>query len=62
MKPKPWRMGIGALVGFIVGLVLWWNAYEPAEGLFRNARLILLSVAFGMAIVLLRNRWKKVGA
>ena len=62
MKPKPWRTGAGALVGFLVGLALWWSAYEPAEGLFQNVRLILLSAASGMAIVLLRNRWKKVGA
>jgi hypothetical protein len=55
-------MKIGALAGLIVGILLWWSAYEAGAGRLQNARLIVLSTAFGMSVVLLHNRWKKVGA
>lgn len=61
-KPQPWSMDKGALVGFVIGALLWWSAYEPAAGLFQNPHLIILPVAFGIGIVALRDRRRKVGA
>ena len=61
-KPKPWSMDRGAVVGLLIGLLLWWSEYEPAEGLLQKPHLIILPVAFGIGIVALRNRRKKVGA
>jgi hypothetical protein len=59
---KPWSIGIGALGGTIVGAFLWWSAYEPGLGLFQKPQLIVVPSAFGIFIVSMRNRRKKVGA
>ena len=61
-KPKPWSMDRGALVGLLIGVLLWWSEYEPNEGLFQKTYLIILPVAFGIGSVALRNRRKRVGA
>ncbi len=61
-KPKAWSMNRGAGIGLFFGLLLWWSEFEPAEGLLQKPQLILLPVAFGIVIVALRNRKKKVGS
>lgn len=60
-KLKPWRMDFGAIVGLAVGSLVWWSAYDPESGLTQNPHLIVVPVAFGMFVVSLRNRRKKVG-
>ncbi len=60
-EPKPWRTKIGAAIGLVVGLLLWWDAYEPGLGPFQNARLVILSAAMGMGVVIVRNWRKQVG-
>ena len=54
-------MGIGAAIGLAIGGLLWWDAYQPGQGLFRNARLLLFPVAAGMLVVVVRNWRKQVG-
>ena len=60
-KPKAWSVNRGAAIGLLFGLLLWWSAFESAEGLFQKPQLIILPVAFSIFIVGLRNRKKKVG-
>ena len=60
-KARPWRTELGAIVGLVVGLLVWWSAYDPAAGLFQNPQLVIVPAAFGVLVVSLRNRWKKVG-
>ena len=52
----------GAVVGLLLGLLLWWSEYDLAEGLLQKPHLIILPVALGIFIVGLRNRMKKVGS
>ena len=54
-------MEIGAAIGLIVGILLWWDAYEPGLGLFQNARFLLVPVAMGILVVIVRNWLKQVG-
>jgi hypothetical protein len=54
-------MDKGGAVGLLIGGLLWWSAYEPAESLFQNPQLIIVPAAIGVFIVALRNRRKKVG-
>ena len=58
---KPWRMKIGAAIGLAIGGLLWWDAYEPGQGLFRNARLLLVPAVVGILVVIVRNWRKQVG-
>jgi hypothetical protein len=58
---KPWRMKIGAAIGLIVGALLWWDAYEPGRGPVQNAKLLLVPVAVGILVVIVRNWRKQVG-
>jgi hypothetical protein len=58
---KPWRIEIGAAIGLAIGSLLWWDAYEPGLGLFRNATLLLAPVAGGVLLVIVRNWRKQVG-
>ncbi|HEY5722384.1 MAG TPA: hypothetical protein VIT45_08685 [Allosphingosinicella sp.] len=60
-RPKPWRMEVGALIGLVVGSVLWWAAYESGKGPFQHLNLLLGPAAVGMVIANLRNRRRKVG-
>ena len=60
-KSKAWRMESGALGGALLGALLWWNAYLPGGGLFRNLHLIILPAAMGVIVVALRNRQRQVG-
>ena len=62
MKVRPWRVEVGAIVGFAIGLVIWWSEYDRAEGLFQRPQLIIVPTALGILVVSLRNRRKKVGA
>ena len=54
-------MEIGAAIGLIVGGLLWWEAYEPGLGLFQNAARLLVPVAVGIVVVIVRNWLKQVG-
>ena len=54
-------MEIGAAIGLAIGGLLWWDAYEPGQGLFRNAKLLLGPVAAGILFVIVRNWLKQVG-
>jgi hypothetical protein len=60
-KSRPWRIGLGGIVGFAIALVIWWSAYDPARGLLQHPQLLIAPVAAGIFIVTLRNRHKKVG-
>lgn len=60
-KPKPWSMKVGMVIGLVVGVLLWWDAYEPGGGLLQNLRLLLLSTALGAGFVAVRNWRKEVG-
>jgi hypothetical protein len=60
-EQKPWRTAIGGAIGLIVGVLLWWDAYEPGLGLFQNAKLLLVPVAVGILVVTVRNWRKQVG-
>ena len=60
-EQKPWRMAIGAAIGLLVGSLLWWDAYQPGLGPFQNAQLLVLPVAMGILVVLVRNWRKQVG-
>lgn len=60
-KPKAWRMEVGMALGFLVGGLLWWSAYEPGGGLFQNLKLVFFPPAIGVFIVGFRNRRAKVG-
>lgn len=60
-KPKPWSMNAGMLVGLVVGVLLWWDAYEPGGGFLQNVPLLLAPVALGAAFVGVRNWCKEVG-
>ena len=60
-KPRPWRIEIGAIIGLVIGFVVWWSVRDPVAGLFQNPQLLISPVAFGILIVSLRNRRKKVG-
>ena len=61
VKPKPWRMEVGMLVGLIVGAMVWWSAYEPDSGLMQKPQLLVVPVALGVLVVTMRNKWKRVG-
>jgi len=61
-KPKPWSMGKGAFVGFFIGALVWWSAYEPSAGLLQKPQLIIFPMGVGIGAVALRNRRRKVGA
>ena len=54
-------MEIGAAIGLTVGVLLWWDAYEPGRGLFQNAKFLLVPVAMGILVVIVRNWLKQVG-
>lgn len=58
---RPWRIGIGFAIGLIVGGMIWWNAFEPGLGLFQKPQLIIVPAALGILIVILRNKWRRVG-
>jgi hypothetical protein len=58
---KPWRTGIGAAIGLMVGGLLWWDAYQPGLGMFQNAERVLFSVVMGILVVIVRNWRKQVG-
>ena len=58
---KPWRTEIGAAIGLTVGVLLWWDAYEPGLGLFQNAKLVLFPVVVGILVVIVRNWRRQVG-
>ncbi len=60
-KPTPWRIELGVIVGLIIGVVVWWSAYDPGAGVFQKPQLLIVPAAFGIAVVSLRNRRKKVG-
>ena len=60
-KPKPWSMKVGMLVGLVVGVLLWWDAYEPGGGLLQNLRLLLGPIALGATFVGVRNWHRQVG-
>lgn len=60
-KPKPWRTSVGFTIGLLIGALLWWNAYDPSQGIFQNVGLLVTSAAFAILIVDIRNRRKKVG-
>jgi hypothetical protein len=60
-KARPWRTELGAIVSLAIGVLVWWSAYDPGEGLLQNPQLIIVPAAFGVLVVNLRNRWKKVG-
>ena len=60
-KSKPWRIGVGAIVGLAIGFLIWWSAYDQAAGLLQDPQLIIVPVAIGILAVSLRNRRKKVG-
>ena len=55
-------MEIGAAIGLAIGGLLWWDAYEPGLGLFKNAKLLLFPVVVGILVVIVRNWRKQVGA
>lgn len=59
-KARPWRTELGSIVGLAVGVLVWWSAYDPAAGLLQNPQLVIVPTAFGVLVVSLRNRWKKV--
>jgi hypothetical protein len=61
VKLRPWRIEVGAAVGLLLGVFIWWSAYNPAEGIFQNLRLVIVPAALGIFIVSFRNRRKKVG-
>ena len=58
---KPWRTEIGAAIGLAIGGLLWLAAYEPGLGLFQNAKPLLVPVAVGILVVIVRNWRKQVG-
>ncbi len=60
-KPKPWRMDVGALIGFLVGALLWWSAYEPDSSLLQKPQLLVVPAVFGLLLVNFRNKRKRVG-
>lgn len=60
-KTKPWRTEIGIIVGLAIGFTVWWSAYDPTSGILQNPQLIIVPSAFGVLVVVLRNRYKKVG-
>lgn len=60
-KPRPWRIEVGAIVGLLVGVAVWWSAYDPGAGLLQKPHLLIVPAALGMFVVSLRNRRKKVG-
>jgi hypothetical protein len=61
MEQKPWRVGIGVLVGLIVGIAIWWSAFEPRMGIFQQPQLIVVPAALGVLIVILRNKRRATG-
>ncbi|WP_336981432.1 hypothetical protein [Altererythrobacter fulvus] len=54
-------MEFGFVIGLLIGALAWWSAYEPGAGLFQNVQLIIVPAAFGIFVVSLRNRRKRVG-
>ena len=55
-------MEFGAFIGFAIGLVVWWSAYESGAGLFQKAELVVVPAVLGILVVDLRNRRKRVGS
>jgi hypothetical protein len=45
----------------LIGATLWWSSYVPGDGLFQNLQLLLMPAAFGIGVVGLRNKRKRVG-
>jgi hypothetical protein len=60
-KPKPWNVKAGLGLGLVVGIVLWFGAYDPDGGLMQNLRLLVVPTALGAGFVGLRNWHKQVG-
>jgi hypothetical protein len=60
-KPKPWRMEIGLIAGWVVGALLWWCSFVPGGGLLQNLQIIIVPAALGVVIVAWRNRRARVG-
>ncbi len=60
-KSKPWRMAMGAAIGFLIGALIWWANFIPAAGFCQNPHLLLTPAALGIVIVSIRNRRKGVG-
>ncbi|HEX7874743.1 MAG TPA: hypothetical protein VF475_17665 [Sphingobium sp.] len=60
-KPKPWRMKIGLIFGFLAGAILWWSSFVSGGGWFQNPHIVVLPMALGVAAVSWRNRRAKVG-
>ena len=60
-KAKPWRPEIGGAIGLLIGGALWWSAYEPGAGMFQKPQLIIVAVALGILVVVVRNKRRKVG-
>ena len=59
---KPWNMTVGAVIGLVVGFLLWWGEYVPGKGLLQNPQLVVIPAAIAVLIVTVRNRRKKVGS
>lgn len=58
---KPWKTSVGLAVGLVIGVLVWWSSYVPADGLLQKPQLVVVPAAFGILIVNIRNRRKKVG-
>ena len=60
MKPKPWNMNIGMLIGLLTGAALW-GSYVPGAGMFQNPQFVIVPAAIAIFVVSVRNKRKKVG-
>jgi hypothetical protein len=60
-KRKAWRIEAGILCGAVAGAILWMMAFVQGGGIFQNLQLILVPVAVGILVVVLRNRREEVG-
>lgn len=61
VKPKPWNMTIGMLIGLLTGTALWWGSYVPGAGMFQNLQLVIVPAAIAILVVSVRNKRKQVG-
>jgi hypothetical protein len=56
MKQKPWRLSVGLMIGIVIGIAIWWSAFQPGMGLFQRPQLIVVPTALAALVVILQNK------